>query len=435
MDEALEAAVEEQWQAWNKKYDPANYDLYSEDVLHDLIVAELIGFSGMDVKEYTLYKKWLDCHIKYPTTTIQTLQGVTTRLQNVSKATVLDEVKAKMWYPEHGPDSYLALEPQLELIDDGMMTSPGCAKSKRTEEWHTLYFMISTAVTGSNIGRNLRYIVTDKVTGKTLGFFCLSSDYLDLTARDDWIGWTREKKTQGGMIGHSTVGSVIVPVQPFGFNYVGGKLLALLCLSDDVQARWEELYSQKLVSVTTTSLYGKTKTGGLSQYDRLKHWKKMGYSKGSVTYEPTKGTQKLMLDWLAVNHPRKFFEWYKAVRPESGQPVKRDHRNRSFSFIYSKLGVPKNLISSAHQRGIYYAPLYDNTREFLRGDISVTDLKKSFPTDVDSLSTLWKERYAAKRIAGLVKNGRVSDGVLYYDDLAFMSWDETKAKYLGDVGR
>ena len=45
-------------------------------------------------------------------------------------------------------------------------------------------------------------------------------------------------------------------------------------------------------SVTTTSLYGKAKTGGLSQYDRLKHWKKMGYSQGSLSYELTKETEK-----------------------------------------------------------------------------------------------------------------------------------------------
>ena len=44
--------------------------------------------------------------------------------------------------------------------------------------------------------------------------------------------------------------------------------------------------------MTTTSLYGKSKTGGLSQYDRLKHWKKMGYSQGSLSFEMTKEHRK-----------------------------------------------------------------------------------------------------------------------------------------------
>ena len=51
----------------------------------------------------------------------------------------------------------------------------------------------------------------------------------------------------------------------------------LLCLADDIQAiDGKRTMAMYLVSVTTTSLYGNSdrKTGGLSQYDRLKHWKK-----------------------------------------------------------------------------------------------------------------------------------------------------------------
>ena len=37
------------------------------------------------------------------------------------------------------------------------------------------------------------------------------------------------------MINHTCIGSTIVPIQPLGYNLVGGKLLALLCLSDTVE--------------------------------------------------------------------------------------------------------------------------------------------------------------------------------------------------------
>ena len=77
------------------------------------------------------------------------------------------------------------------------------------------------------------------------------------------------------MINHTCIGSTIVPIQPLGYNLVGGKLLALLCLSDDtVEKTWEHQYKDKLVGVTTTSLYGKTKVIPLSQYDRLKTGRK-----------------------------------------------------------------------------------------------------------------------------------------------------------------
>ena len=156
----------------------------------------------------------------------------------------------------------------------------------------------------------------------------MSSDYLDLTPRGNYIGWTREKKTDDKMINYTTVGSTI-DVSKAGFNYVGGKLLALLCLSDKVQ---KDLYGDRLVSVTTTSLYGKA--GGMSQYDNLKHWKKMGYSQGSVAYKPKKETTKRLRDWLKKYHSEKYFEWYVALKLDNH--TNESHKNRSHQFAFSK---------------------------------------------------------------------------------------------------
>ena len=155
-----------------------------------------------------------------------------------------------------------------------------------------------------------------------------------------------------------------MPTQPLGYSYTGGKLLAYLCLSDVVQNLWKEKYGCHLVGVTTTSLYGKAKANTLSQYDGLKYWKRMGFSQGSVTYEPSVRTKSMIKDWLKKNHTRKYWEWYVALR-KSGQPLKRDHKNRSYLFTFSKLGIEKKLISSEHNRGIYFARLYENTNEFL----------------------------------------------------------------------
>jgi hypothetical protein len=35
----------------------------------------------------------------------------------------------------------------------------------------------------------------------------------------------------------------------------------------------------------------------------------------------------------------------------------------------------------------------------------------------------------------LTKKNKVSYETLFYDDLIYLSWEETKAKYLGQVGR
>ena len=421
---ATDPYLEQQWNDWLAKNSVAKIKALNDDELRRLLIEDLTNVSKMTVEEYTLYQKWHEIHVKYPTiTTSNGLFGENVKLADPDHARVIHDIKDNIWFP-NSPDDYLNLEPVLIYTKDAEIS----------DTWNSIRTFVSTMKNNSNIGRNLNYIVKDRKSGKYLGVICISSDFLDLTPRDKFIGWEREKKTQGHMINYTAIGSTIVPLQPLGYNYVGGKLLALLCLSDEVQYQWKKQYGDVLAGVTTTSLYGKNKMGGLSQYDNLKHWKKMGFSSGSVSYETTKPVVRELLNWLMVNHTRKYFEWYVAKKP-SGQPYKRDHKNRSYNFTYSKLSVPKELIRSEHQRGIYFSPLYNNTNEFLRGEIGEDQLVKSFDTSYEALANLWKEKYASKRIRSLTEQNRVSTEKLFYDDLIFLDWEQTKEKYLQQVGR
>ena len=419
-----------------KQYDDyqANYvekEVMSKYDLRQKIIDDLSYVSKMSVGEYTLYQKYLEIQQRYPSQEMGTLFGAEKQLINEDHIKLINESKNNIWFPED-PMDFEKLEPELVYTDS---IKDRQSAGSLTEKWNCVRTFTSTMKNSSNIGRNLHYLVRDKVSGKYLGVICITGDFIDLTPRDNFIGWEREYKTNSGKLNNSCIGSTIVPLQPLGFNYTGGKLLALLCLSDDIQNQWQENYGDKLVSVTTTSLYGKSKTGGLSQYDRLKHWKKMGYSQGSLSYELTKETEKEMLKYAEKHYNDRYFMLYVAKR-ENGQTLKRDHRNRMRQFIYSQLKIPKDIIKSEHQRGIYYSTLYDNSREFLRGEIEEKDLVKSFDTSTEALSELWKERYARKRITNLVKNDRTNlTETLFYDDVCFMSWAETKEKYLGEVGR
>jgi hypothetical protein len=437
--------VETQWLKWQEANPPSTYLNIDEGELRETVIKDLTYVSGMDVKEYTLYQKWCEIQQKYPTQRNMTVFGdEEVFLVDPSQQKLVDDVKGNIWIPEN-TDSYLDLEPVLEYTDDSGETTRIAVDGtevkvdrKRNKElpekWNTIRNFISTMKNNSNIGRNLNFIVKDNKTGKYLGVICISSDFLDLTPRDDKIGWPRDLKTTGGMINHTAIGSTIVPFQPLGYNYVGGKLLALLCLSDEVQKLWKKQYGDTLIGVTTTSLYGKTKAGGLSQYDNLDHWQPMGFTSGSVSFEPERDTRYRIREWLKANHTRKYFEWYVAKKP-SGQPHKRDHKNRSLAFTYSKMSVPKELIRTEHARGIYFSPLYDNSYEFLRGEIKETELVKSFDTSYESLVKIWKEKHARDRIGFLKKKDKVSSEVLFYDDLIYLDWEQTKAKYLGQVGR
>lgn len=433
--------VKAQWEKW--KSENTTVEHVDEKELVKILTEDLTKASQMDVKEYTLYQKWCEVQEKYPTQIQRTFGGDEVKLVDAEQERIIREVKSNIWMPEN-PDDFALLKPKMIFTDDstteeikdlfGEVIETRTKRSDLPERWNTVRTFISTMKNNSNIGRNLNFIVADEVTGKYLGVVCISSDFLDLTPRDKVIGWEREKKTQGAMINYTAIGSSIVPLQPLGFNYMGGKLLALLCLSDEVQNLWKEKYGDVLAGVTTTSLYGNTKSNGLSQYDGLEHWNKMGFSSGSVAFEPRKSTLAMVWSWLRENHPEKYFEWWEAKK-ENGLPFKRDHKNRSLHFAYPKLGIPKELTRTDHQRGIYFSPLYDNSYEFLRGEIQEKDLVKSFDTSTEALTNIWKTKYAKGRISMLKKKNNVSTETLFYDDLIYLTWEETKAKYLVQVGR
>ncbi len=414
--------IDEQWRLWQIKNEPERFEHIDTEQLRQEIIADLTIKSQMDVREYTLYQKWCEVHEKFPTREITTLYGNETQLVDLSTEKVITDIKDNIWMPQ-SPDDYANLKPKM-ILSNGPLA----------DKWNTLRTFSSTMKNNSNIGRNLFYTVIDEVTGKYLGVICISSDFLDLTPRDKFIGWPKDIKTTGNMINHTAIGSTIVPLQPLGFNYMGGKLLALLCLSDTVQEDWKRQYDNILVGVTTTSLYGNTKSNGLSQYDGLEHWTKMGFSSGSVAFDPNRDILNKIYDWVKENHTRHYFEWWEAKKP-NGIPYKRDHKNRTLHFAYSKLKVPKELVKCAHQRGIFFSPLYDNTPEFLRKEITEDKLVKSFDTSVEALTEIWKTKYAKGRISMLKKKNNVSYESLFYDDLIYLTWEETKAKYLPQVGR
>ena len=419
-------SVDDQWDVWQKQNPIKSFEHIDTEKLVKILTNDLTYASSMDVKEYTLYQKWCEIKERYPTETKSIIHDGISKISNIlidpEQERLINLVKSKFWMPKE-PDDYAKLQPVMKLHNGDL-----------AETWNAIRTFSSTMKNNSNIGRNLFYTIEDEVTQKYLGVICISSDFLDLTPRDNAIGWSRDVKTSQGMINHTAIGSTIVPLQPLGYNYMGGKLLALLCLADTVQKDWKERYGDVLVGVTTTSLYGNTKSNGLSQYDGLEHWNKMGFSSGSVAFEPSRSTKKMIFDWLKENHTKKYFEWWEA-KNKQGLPLKRDHKNRSLHFAYPKLGIPKELTRTEHQRGIYFSPLYDNTSEYLRKEIGDDKLVKSFDTSLEALTNIWKTKYAKGRISMLKKKNTVSYEALFYDDLIYLSWEETKAKYLTQVGR
>ena len=134
------------------------------------------------------------------------------------------------------------------------------------EHYVNLLRAVSSHNNESNIpGRELRWMVFEKNTQTCLGFIRFGSPTINSKPRNIWLGKSPNLSIFNR---HAAMGFVIVPSQPFGYNYLGGKLLALLCCSHYARETLNEVFEKDIALFETTSLYGSTTDA--SQYDGLK---------------------------------------------------------------------------------------------------------------------------------------------------------------------
>ena len=139
-------------------------------------------------------------------------------------------------------------------------------QSVQQEHYGNLLKAVSSHNNESNIpGRELRWMIYEKNSKKVIGFIRFGSPTINSKPRNIWLGKAPDLKIFNR---HAAMGFVIVPSQPFGYNYLGGKLLALLCCSHFARETLNEVFEKDIALFETTSLYGSTTDA--SQYDGLK---------------------------------------------------------------------------------------------------------------------------------------------------------------------
>jgi hypothetical protein len=164
--------------------------------------------------------------------------------------------------------------PEEDLFSDFTM-SPADMEFELIElpqdRWDTYLNMISSHSNMTSIpGRCLRLAILEKKTQKWVGFIRLGSPVINCKPRNDMLGrvFTQHEGGAQRFNACAAMGFVIVPAQPFGFNYLGGKLLAAICCSHEVRKMLDDKYKMTTCLFETTSLYGSSKA--VSQYDGMK---------------------------------------------------------------------------------------------------------------------------------------------------------------------
>ena len=72
-------------------------EILSKEELREKIIADLNLVCNMSVEEYTLYQKYQEIHMKYPTQTVSTLFGEETQLINQEHKKLIDETKNNIY--------------------------------------------------------------------------------------------------------------------------------------------------------------------------------------------------------------------------------------------------------------------------------------------------------------------------------------------------
>ena len=123
----------------------------------------------------------------------------------------------------------------------------------------------SAPVEKSIPGKTMKWLIKEKNTGMVAGMIRLGSPTINSKPRNDYLGECPDLDIFNK---RAIMGFNIVPTQPFGFNYLGGKLLAAICCSHFTRDALNKKYDSNFCMFETTSLYGSTKSA--SQYDGMK---------------------------------------------------------------------------------------------------------------------------------------------------------------------
>ncbi len=261
-------------------------------------------------------------------------------------------------------------------------------------------------------GRELRWMVYEKNTKKIIGFIRFGSPTINSKPRNIWLGKAPDLSRFNR---HAVMGFAIVPSQPFGFNYLGGKLLALMCVSHYAREQVSKVFEKDIALFETTSLYGSTTSA--SQYDGLKPF---------IRYKGLTDSK-----FLPLLHREKFHELHNAFTEwNDNQPLtenrasskKMKRQTKMISIIRNSLqdkdklnkfnSVIQMAFSLTQQKRAYISDYgYGNVREVINGEQD--ELVRGQNWDkfyLENIIAWWKKK-AGKRYDKLKAEGRFRNNV------------------------
>jgi len=261
-----------------------------------------------------------------------------------------------------------------------------------------------------NPGKTLKLVVKEKNTNTVCGFIRYGSPLINSKPRNDYLGQTPDLDIFNK---RAIMGFNIVPVQPFGFNYLGGKLLAAVCCSHASRRMLNEKYDTEFCLFETTSLYGNIK--GASMYDGMRPY---------LRYKGDTQSQFLLTLGEEIYHElRKFLESRNNEQPLIPKDVssrKLKYQTKMVQVIKNNLKVHdtkafelfsdamKNAQDVTTQKRFYMSEYgYSNVRDVLLGKTEKLEKAVNFDRfELENVIAWWK-KHASKRFEKVRDDGRL----------------------------
>lgn len=211
------------------------------------------------------------------------------------------------------------------------------------ETWTNLLNITSSHVNIPPVGRNVKLAVRETTTGKYVGFIRLGSPVINCKPRNDMLGQVFTQQPEWGKRFNNSamMGFVIVPAQPFGYNYLGGKLLAAICTSHEVREIVNAKYGMNLCLFETTSLYGSSKT--VSQYDGMKPY---------IRYKGLTDS-----DFLPMMHGKPYSDLRDFVQDKVGPLVEEDASSKKLKISMKIISLTKAALKGTPEGDTFIATI------------------------------------------------------------------------------
>ena len=292
---------------------------------------------------------------------------------------------------------------ELEVID-------GSAFNPATQ-------IITSLPLESQIGRQIMLGIKETNTNTYVGFVRMASPVLTIKPRNDFFGQTVKATAVNR---HMINGAIIVPVQPFGYNYLGGKLLALIACSHEIRLMLKEKYGEKIEPCffETTSLYGDLK--GVSQYDGMKPFiRYQAMTESDLFLFPTEEVYGQIRSKMRELYGKP--EWNgNTVDPKPSGPKMREF-NKAISILKNHLkhydieaynefhDFTKSHMKAKTKKRYYYSDFgFENVKEHVNseGEIPLKEGQNFHKHNLSYMIEWWKKK-AQSRWEKLVEEGRL----------------------------